>query len=234
MRRSKFWHPFLCLGLIVLAIEFPFPQSPAQAETYIAGQFGWTIQQKFRNFELTSGGTSLLNLSDPLVSDLENSFLVGGKVGHYFRSLRWLGFEMELHRTSPDIKERNLLVTGPLPPPTPFFVPETDLTIITWAPMNILLRYPGRRLQPYIGVGPGLFFAKRSRKDVDDSQSSNWRIGLNAQAGIRFYLARHWALFAEAKYHQVKLKFEETPVFLDGFNAKYQAIHGVVGFGYHF
>ena len=87
---------------------------------------------------------------------------------------------------------------------------------------------------PYLGAGPGIFFARIKDRVTGNEQTDNWSLGLNAQAGLRVFLVRRLALFAEAKYTGLtRFNFKETPN-LDGFNASYNAFHGVFGVSYHF
>ena len=59
-----------------------------------------------------------------------------------------------------------------------------------------MFRYPGYRLQPYIGVGPALYFARLKGSDApEDSRPP--AIGLNAELGARYYITRSWALVGE-------------------------------------
>src|SRR5207253_22760 len=57
--------------------------------------------------------------------------------------------------------------------------------VLTIAPLNFVFRYPGNRLQPYIGVGPGLFIGRLKDPSItqgDNSQSST-KLGLNSFIG---------------------------------------------------
>jgi opacity protein-like surface antigen len=98
-----------------------------------------------------------------------------------------------------------------------------------------MFRYPGNRLQPYIGIGPGIFIARIKDPSItqgDNSQSST-KIGLNTLIGVRYFLTRHVSAFAEGKYNYVRFNFEENPNFF-GFNATYTPITVGFGISYHF
>ena len=55
------------------------------------------------------------------------------------------------------------------------------------------------RLQPYAGVGLGVYFANLSNNG--NSVSDNAVPGLNALAGVRYYFTERIALFGEYKYN---------------------------------
>ena len=95
-----------------------------------------------------------------------------------------------------------------------------------------MFRYPGKRLQPYVGIGPALFMAKLSDATVSDTQSTT-TVGLNTQLGLRYFMTRHVALFGEYKFNYARFNFSET-FNLIGFTGTYTAHNFVIGIGYHF
>lgn len=103
-----------------------------------------------------------------------------------------------------------------------------------WAPLNVVLRYPYTRLQPYVAVGPGLFFAKvhTTQAGFEGSQTST-KIGLNAQAGLQYYLTRRVTVFGEGKFNLARFNFAENDAQF-GFDGTYKMFSLAVGIGYHF
>ena len=90
--------------------------SLAYAETYVAGQIGVTlpsIGNGLTDNELTGVFPPGSTISD---QSLKTSLLYGGKLGHYFRSLPWLGLEAEVYNTTPDIKQQDITFSGPSGP----------------------------------------------------------------------------------------------------------------------
>lgn len=220
----------LLLGLIILSGCLTLVHMPAYAEPYIAGQLGISVPGSLSDIDVTSAGLpSGVTFSD---LDLQNSFLFGAKAGYFSRSVRWFGVEAEIFRTTPHVKQQNVTITVPgFPPIQPVNSPGLNFSMLTLAP-NLVFRYPGKRLQPYIGVGPGIFFARLKDAQTGDSQSTT-SLGLNVQVGLRYFLARHVALFGEYKFNYARLSFDETSN-LDGFDATYSANNFVFGIGYHF
>src|SRR5690348_15692498 len=120
------WRPLVYAHALLFMV---FPSS-SLAENYIAGQIGVSLP----------GSLSNVNRVSPLVrapdSDLMNSFLYGGKLGHYFDQMRWFGVEAELFRSNPNISQNGA-------------EPGASLSMTVWG-ATLLARYPGERLQPYV------------------------------------------------------------------------------------
>jgi opacity protein-like surface antigen len=234
---------YLGLSVIVLVSAAPVNVSDTYAETYIAGQFGVALPEVdggLKNIDITSSiflpGTTHSDLA------LSNSILGGGKIGHYFSSARWLGVEAELFYTTPHIEQQvhefqNPSVPGVTPSAT---LQGAHFRVITVAP-NLIFRYHKTRLQPYIGVGPGIFFARIQGEgpapDSPESTSDNGRLGLNLKAGFQYYITRHVTAFGEWKYNYARFEFEDNInlwPFPYGFDATYSMHLVSFGVGYHF
>jgi opacity protein-like surface antigen len=89
--------------------------------------------------------------------------------------------------------------------------------------LNVVYRYPGERLQPYAGVGLGLFWFTTP----SSTAGSAVRPGLNVLAGMRVFVTKQIAVFGEYKYNHSGEGGE-------GFKADYHAHFGVFGVGWHF
>jgi hypothetical protein len=109
--------------------------------------------------------------------------------------------------------------------------------MIMWAPVTLLLRYPGQRLQPYVGVGPAIYFARLQGPDAPPGQSGT-AIGLNAEVGAHYLITRHWSLFGEGKYNYARIGYtsNDSDPNADpfGFRATYSAFIVSFGLAYHF
>jgi opacity protein-like surface antigen len=226
--------------LIVLVLSV----SHAYSETYIAGQLGAAVP-------VGSGGLTSVDvnssffLSGTTHSDLElsSSFMFGGKVGHYFDSVRWFGLEAEVFHSTPHIEQQRHTFQNPaFPGVTPTATLQgTYLRVLTVAPFNLMFRYPHARVQPYIGVGPGIFFARIKGEGLAPnspaSTSDNARIGVNVKAGLEYYMTRHVTAFAEWKFNYTRFNFDDNPElfpFFFGMNATYTMHFVSFGVGYHF
>jgi len=223
---------FVITSLLALLVPIVLFGTQAYAESYVAGQFGVTFPQSLSNVTLTQDGFGGLSSSD---LSLKSSLMGGIKLGHFFSRIRWLGIETELFYTTPHIKAQNSTISGP-GGSLPLGQAAGEYNkILTWAPMNLVLRYDTTRLQPYIAVGPGIFFA--TRKDADGGTQSGTAIGLNSQVGVRYYITRSWTVFGEGKYNLARIGYtskDSDPNAALGFRATYSAFIFSFGISYHF
>ena len=203
---------------------------PAQAEMYVAGQFGVTIPNKASNIE---GVDSIagLNVSD---IDLDNSFMYGAKLGYYFESMKWLGVETEVFNTNPNIKQQNVTISGPGGSATGT-VSGQDIRVLNWSPITLVLRYQAGQFEPYVGIGMGIYFSRIHDAQSGES-SSDTSVGLNTQLGARYLVTKNLAVFGEWKYNRVHFNFSDsTPTAATGgFKGDYSANLFAFGVGYHF
>ena len=262
MKTTRLARRFVIASLLALLAPIVLFAPQAYAESYVAGQFGLTmpsIGNGLSNGDLTSTSapfngppSGTVNFpSGTTVDDqsLKSSLLLGAKIGHYFSKAQWVGLEAEIFYTTPHIKQQDIKLSGTPITFTPSGggpststneltasgVPGVNFHVLTIAPLNFVFRYPGNRLQPYIGVGPGIFIARLKDPSVtqgDNSQSST-KLGLNSFVGARYYLTRHVSAFAEGKYNYVRFNFSENPNFF-GFDATYAPISVAFGVSYHF
>lgn len=196
---------------------------PAQAEWYVAGQVGGNFPEVLSNVEWSAGGGSVEG------SDLKvkSSLVYGGKVGYHFDSVKWLGIETEVFNATPHVEQQNWTVGG-IPLGT---VPGLYNRVLTWAPVNLIARYQAGIIEPYAGVGLGVFFSHLSASGFS---SSSIDVGLNTQVGLRFHFTRAITPFVEWKYNRANISHDNlagTGLNLEGV---YQAHNFVFGVGYHF
>ncbi len=210
------------LGLVLFS-------RPAQAEWYVAGQGGISFSNSFNNAEST-GAFAGIHLSD---LDLHRAPVYGGKVGYYFNSLKWLGVEMEAFSSTPHLKQQNATLSfGGASAST--ILPGQDLRVTNWSPINVVVRYQMGPIEPYGGVGLGVFFARIHDGETNTSATSNARPGLNTQAGIRWRITDHLSLFGEWKYNRATFHFQDPTPGTVGLKGDYSAHIGVGGLAWHF
>jgi outer membrane protein with beta-barrel domain len=234
MKIARIGTVLLVSSLLAAFTQNMFVTPTAQAESYVAGTFGVTMPQSLSNGVVTQDGFGGLDISDQA---LKSSLNIGAKLGHYFSKARWLGVETGLSYTTPHIKEGSLTFTGPGGSLTSGTLSGVHQRIIIWDVVTFMLRYPGNRFQPYVGVGPALFFASLNGPTAPPGQSAT-AIGLNAEAGARYFITRHWALFGEGVYNRARLSYssnDSNPAADPfGFRATYSAFTASIGVSYHF
>jgi opacity protein-like surface antigen len=234
MKTTRLTRRFVITGLLALLVPIVLFAPQAYGESYVAGQFGVTLPQSLSNGKVTQDGFGGLGLSD---QPLKSSAMVGAKLGHYFTKARWLGLETGLSYTTPHIKEGSLTFSGPGgPPQTIAGLVGVSQRIVTWD-TDVIFRYPGYRLQPYIGIGPSLLFASLQGPTAPPGQSST-AIGFNVEGGVQYYLTRQWTLFGEGKYNRARMNYSSNHSDQNadpfGFRATYSAFTLSIGIGYHF
>lgn len=234
MKTTTMKKRFVMTGLLALLMPVVLFAPQAYAETYVAGQFGVTLPQSLSNGTVTQDGFAGLDLSD---QPLKSSAMLGAKLGHYFTKARWLGIETGLSYTTPHVKEGSITFSGPGGSLTSPVLSGLSHRVITWDIATIMFRYPGYRLQPYIGIGPSLFFATLKGPDAPPGQSAT-SIGFNVEGGLRYYITRNWALFGEGKYNWARMDYSSNHSDPNadpfGFRANYSALGLSLGVSYHF
>jgi hypothetical protein len=110
--------------------------------------------------------------------------MYGAKLGYYFNSLKWLGVETEVFNTNPNSKQQTVTVSGGGVSGTQTLA-GPDIRVLTWAPIDVVVRYQAGKFEPYAGVGMGVFFA-RVHDGASGESSSSTKVGLNTQLGVRF------------------------------------------------
>jgi Outer membrane protein beta-barrel domain len=235
------------IALAISSVTLTVPN--AYPETYIAGQFGVTLPGLgggLSDGDLTSTSLSnSFNIPGGTHSelDLSASLIFGGKVGHYFHSVPWLGLEAEVFHATPHIEQQvHTLELQSVPVITGSQTFQgAYFRVLTLAPFNLMFRYHKTRLQPYVGVGPGIFFARIQGEGATpgstETTSDNARLGLNAKVGLEYYVSKNLTAFVEWKFNYAHFKFNENEnlfPFPYGFDATYTMHLVSFGVGYHF
>jgi|CXWL01.1.fsa_nt_gi outer membrane protein W len=226
----------LCGSIFVWWLLF---LSAAYSETYIAGQVGYTMAQDTTHGKANDptyaglpSGTSISDVS------LNNSLMYGMKLGHYFNSMPWLGVELESFVTTPHRPQQRLTLGGPGIGTIQQDEGGATNRLVVVSP-NLMMRYQAGALEPYVGVGPGIFFLRQQQLTsvaggLSYAQSSTG-VGLNTQVGLRFRLTSHIALFGEWKFNYARIDLSgQADVGHFGINAITTLHHFVFGVGYHF
>jgi opacity protein-like surface antigen len=135
-----------------------------------------------------------VNINDSTKADYDNTYMAGGRVGFWSPSTPWIGCALDVS----------------------YFELEADGTETKVLPVSALavLRYPTDRLQPYIGIGAGVFFTDTKvdiqlageNKNFSDSAID---FGLDVRAGLAWTLFRRFALFGEYRFTYFEAEYNE-------------------------
>jgi opacity protein-like surface antigen len=172
--------------LVVLALG-----SPAGAEWFIDGYVGAAITAKdditFKTF----------NVERTQDANYKSSAVWGLRVGRWFEALPWLGVaaEASYFRATSDLQ----------------VFPLTVLAMVRYGFLKDE-EFKEGRLQPYAGIGGGLFisnidgtigFLRASDTSVD--------IGLDTRVGLAYRFEGNWAAFAEYRFTHVSPTYDVQP-----------------------
>lgn len=230
-----------------------------EGELYVAGFGGYTLGHSFTNLD----GTGTLKGTGVESLDLANSAVYGMKVGYFLptRHMNWLGFELEGFSTTPHLEQQNGFSAG-----SNLRVSTVAMNVIVrkrlgcherdghdrtrhastydkdgrhydeddWSPEDENARCP---LQIYAGAGPAIFFAQTSNRFA--SSSENGEVGVNALAGVKYFVHRKMSIFGEYKFNYAGFDFNEygSPASAGGsggITGNYKASHFVGGLAVHF
>ena len=233
MKSRRVARRMLSTSLLTLLTPIVLFAPQAYAESYVAGQFGVTLPQSLNNGTVTQDGIGGLDISD---QPLKSSAMVGAKLGHYFAKARWIGIETGVSYSTPHIKQGFITFSGPGGSATTPSLSGVHQRLITWD-ADVIFRYPTYRVQPYIGIGPSLYFANLSGPAAPPGQSAT-SIGFNAEGGVRYYLTRKWTLFGEGKYNYALMNYSSNHSDPNAdpfaFRATYSAFTLSLGISYNF
>lgn len=214
----------LLFVLPVLLLLLLVGTSMAHAEGYVGVYAGGSRPDSLESVEGKGSFGIDIKASDLA---LKNSPMYGLKAGYFLERLKWLGVEGEFFYSNPHVKQQTLSTTNP-------FQPTLDVQgahmRVAVAALNLMARYPGGRFEPYVGVGPAIYWARFSSAGPVQRTASDTTVGLNVLAGARFFLTKQIALFGEYKYNQATFDFGGN-VLLKG---DYSANSVVGGLSVHF
>jgi opacity protein-like surface antigen len=180
--------PNLVLSSILAVLTLA---SPAAAEWFADGYIGAALTAKdditFKTF----------NVERTQDANFRSSAVWGLRLGRWFETLPWLGLAVDVSyfRATKDLQ----------------VFPLSALAMVRYG----FLRdeeFKEGRLQPYAGLGPGLFisnvdgtlgFQKASDTSVD--------IGLDTRAGLAYRFEGNWAAFIEYRFTHVSPTYDVQP-----------------------
>jgi hypothetical protein len=232
-----------------------------EGELYVAGFGGFTLGHSFSNTEgrgtLAAQDIGNFDLANSAVYGMKIGYFHPGR-------LNWLGLEMEGFNTTPHLEQQGTLPGSHLRVATLAFnviarkrlgcrasdrdphdrtrhskpSDETDDRYMKHgrhhydddhAPLDENARCP---LQVYAGAGPAIFFAETSNQF--GRSTDNAEVGVNALAGLRYFVHRNLALFGEYKFNYAGFDFTQIQGTTAGIQGDYKASHFVGGLAVHF
>lgn len=199
----------------------------SSAEWYVAGYGGITLPNKLS--DIRGVGVD----ADKTTSDLklQNSVLVGVKIGRFFENVQWLGIEADISYARPNL-EQQTITSNFLGIPLTRVSPGADIDV-GMGLVNVIARYPGRRFQPYIGGGAGIAYGRISNlvtASSNNASASDMTVAFDFLTGMRLFMTRRLALFTEYKYTKASFSWDNSVLF----KGDYSAHNLAVGLSFHF
>jgi opacity protein-like surface antigen len=223
----------LTAALVLLLVAGIVAAMPANAELYVAGEIGYTVPNDLFNIELKGAAAGSFS-SNLKTSDfkIDNAAMFGAKVGYYLPLvLSWLGLEAELYHTNLHSPQQTVTVAGS-GGTAPQNLAGSSIRTTVLA-LNLMVRYPGSFLQPYVGIGPGIFFT-RVKPPAPGASNSDTTIGLNALAGLRVMIIKNLGIFAEYKYNRSSVSYDNVLTTNVGLKGDYSSNTLAAGVSLHF
>jgi opacity protein-like surface antigen len=165
-------------------------------------------------------------------ADLDSSFTMGGRLGYWSEKLPWLGVSLDLSYFKAEGEKAEFDV-----------VPLSLLLMLRW-PLFKSENFPKGKLQPYAGVGPGFCFTDSRvnfRPTLQDRVSGpSGEIGFDVRAGLAWQFHKHWAIFGEYRYTDVKIDLKQEDYFAiisgseESIKTDLKTNHYLMGISYRF
>lgn len=156
--------------------------------------------------------------------DYDNSFTVGGRLGCWLDFYSSFGGALDASFFQPDAKDMDVSVTS--------------------VSFLAMLRHPGQKFQPYIGVGLGLFvtdiditvdLSAVSPGLTETLSDTSIDPGLDARGGLAIQLNQNVAIFGEYRFTYYNAEFKDTIAGVDvTVETDYKTHHLVAGVSYRF
>jgi len=132
----------------------------------------------------------------------DGSGTVGVRGGYWLEPLPWLGLAADLSYFQRKAPSADIDL-----------VPLSFLVMLRY-PMLTSEQFPKGRLQPYVGIGPGLFYSHTSIEFGPPFGSVNHGsffddVGFDGRAGAAWQLHNRFAMFLEYRFTHVNLGYEK-------------------------
>lgn len=151
----------------------------ARAEGFVDLRVGGSFTED-GDVELSAAGASI-----EFERSYEDSLTGGVRGGYWFDSLPWFGLAGDVSYFGPDDDQ-----SGP-----EFDVIPISPLLMLRAPLAPSDEFPHGRVQPFAGIGPGIFVSLVDFGPGEEDEGVN--VGLDVHAGLRFLITPNVAIFAQ-------------------------------------
>lgn len=207
------------VGLILVLVATGLP-GVARAEPYLAAYVGGTFPL---DAKITDNTATPLSASGVAVNE---SVVVGGKIGFWSDPIRWLGVELDLSGYTADIPQQ--VASGLSVTATGMDITAFGFHFLGRIPLGPPEGDPFRRAYFYLGGGPAILAVSGERGGVSQDVAE---VGVHALAGFKLFLTPNIAVFAEYKFTYSEVTFDIAGGTED-IELKINQVYG--GIAYHF
>lgn len=211
-------------------------------EFYVGGYLGGSLVQstdlKFNSGVFPVGGGKVTTSKQKF----EPAVVGGLKFGYFLKSIPYLGFEAETNFANNNVRQQPVRLSRPVQGTTQAILPNDDWVTWTMA-LHVVGRYgflpdqevPFGRLQPYVGIGPGLVV-------IYDEIDAGKNFSIDVMAGLRYMMLKNVSAFVEYKFsHQWDVELDPHEIIPVGGTSQrgkatfdYDSHRIVLGVAYHF
>ena len=207
------------LAVLVAIVSLGVGAAPASAE-WFADIFAGLSFTRDHDVKLNDVGIGPGTYQDV---EFDRSLSWGGRVGHYFDALPFLGLAADFFRYYPDIGGQSVQLRGCFFPggcgtgrggTGRFEIQTTAISVDLMLRLPLLKSAdaPWGRLQPYLAVGPPLFITnvtpRNTRNFRNHDDDTDLSIGYKLAGGVAFQVDKNLALFGEYRFTHVSPEVE--------------------------
>jgi len=240
----------ICWAILLAALIVVPTMGWAQAPMSTTGQPA-TEPSFFLEGYLGFGGSSSSQQTNTAIlgGNYESFFQGGMKFGYWFTPqgtygstsypdwMKYFGLYTDLSYHALNHPNNSVTVSG-----FPLAIGNSSGYVWTWAFM-VAARYgffedkevPFGRLQPYVAVGPAIFFSGQDYNiaGLTGGSKSNTTVGLATEAGLRYFFTSNISAEASFKYRYFEPSYHFSP-FGSNIQPQVNLFSGQFGLAYHF
>ena len=198
-------------SLLLALCSLPVLQEGAQAEWYL-GAYGGVTMPHATGFRQPSSSVHT-NFSSDL--NFSNGAIGGVKFGNYFLAgglfeSKWVGLEAEVLYARPSFQSQTLTADSTSTaassgPSLTAVIPHTGLGMLGGT-LNVMFRYPGMYILPYVGVGLGGVHFSSAETGLGSVDSN--KLLVNLMVGLEVKLTEQFGVLVEFKHLISNFEFQ--------------------------
>jgi len=133
--------------------------------------------------------------------DSDSGSIFGGRIGFWSKNYAWLGLAVDASVSQVDFGEIDIGIGS------------ASVLVMARLAIKKSKKFPRGKIQPYAGVGPGIFFGGMSEfiQEIPPSgavlDDSYFSIGLDARVGLTFLFNESYGIFLEYAFKRFTAEF---------------------------